>query len=922
MDVAPEKIMRWLAKLKQRDPKLHQKISKRIAEETAPTLEMALEGGVRRPSPQAPRFALETIVMETGRPAIPVRGNEVSYEDAHIDAESADIVSALKASAGKIEPLLALVGRIDVANFPGSADYVGTGWQIDPGVVVTNRHVAELVARRDGARFVFRPGRFGEPLAVSMDYRHELGSEAVDVAEVTEVLWIEEDPNAADIAFVKIAGRDDGSHQNRIELADDDAAPGDQVAVIGYPARAPRSVIEDQDLMDRIYGRTYDIKRIAPGLADDDSRGWATHDCTTLGGNSGSVVVEVASGKAVALHFAGLYLIENYAVPVSTIRRYVRERPWEGRGSGKEAPQPGGASPQPAITPHSPALSAGSSASVTIPVTVSVSIGDAPGDQAQIAIQLGDAGSSGPSAEAAARELGRQKTGNGILAVRSGFVVKGGLLSDDECITVWAHPEALEAAARHVGSLEFAGYPVTVEAASIDDQISPLGVGDGLLEAVSSVSYNDRTGKGFSFDEVHETMEVTCHVGPERSWEVLSAFLSGAKKELITSIYEFHAKHIADTVAGELDGNVRMTMVMDRKSRDPRSNEIRDGDFDRSETFDAWGRKYGDRFERIFVPTGGRGLVATSYHIKVTVRDRDTFWLSSGNWKRTSQPLISAADRDDPRAVSRQGNREWHVVIKNKTLAGRFRNHIIADFKRSQELGGTLEAPFESEFYVDVPISAVEHEAVELEAASPGKVFEPLDVKGKVRVKPLLTPDGQGEVFSEAVLDLIRSATNQLVFQNQYINMKGANAGYLKALVDELVAKSNEVSDFRLLLRSGMSGLKENLIELKKRGMDVNRKVKVVSHSHTKGIVVDGERVLIGSHNWSWAGVSLNRDASLIVHNSDIANYFLEAFEIDWARARKPVVPERITAEAPRIAVGDAPPPGFRRMSLEEFIDD
>ena len=41
-------------------------------------------------------------------------------------------------------------------------------------------------------------------------------------------------------------------------------------------------------------------------------------------------------GHAVALHFAGLYMIENYAVPASTIRDYLTRRPWHSEGPSAE----------------------------------------------------------------------------------------------------------------------------------------------------------------------------------------------------------------------------------------------------------------------------------------------------------------------------------------------------------------------------------------------------------------------------------------------------------------------------------------------------------------------------------------------------------------------------------------------------------
>jgi endonuclease G len=52
-----------------------------------------------------------------------------------------------------------------------------------------------------------------------------------------------------------------------------------------------------------------------------------THDASTLGGNSGSAVVDIDSGDVVALHFAGEYLKANYAVPMYELARDSRVAP-------------------------------------------------------------------------------------------------------------------------------------------------------------------------------------------------------------------------------------------------------------------------------------------------------------------------------------------------------------------------------------------------------------------------------------------------------------------------------------------------------------------------------------------------------------------------------------------------------------------
>lgn len=73
----------------------------------------------------------------------------------------------------------------------------------------------------------------------------------------------------------------------------------------------------------------------------------------------------------------------------------------------------------------------------------------------------------------------------------------------------------------------------------------------------------------------------------------------------------------------------------------------------------------------------------------MTVRDKDTFWLSSGNWKaRSSQPVITREQRAEVPGRDLPGNREWHVVVRNKALAARFRRHILQDYTHSVALGG------------------------------------------------------------------------------------------------------------------------------------------------------------------------------------------------------------------------------------------
>jgi V8-like Glu-specific endopeptidase len=936
---AQSKYGRWLESLKERDPVLYAELRSRLEERVSKPKSVLTEGtGISLESvaletgADMTSIALETIVRE-GRPALPIQQDLVTLEGSFQDAAAKTIMERLKAALSIVQPVVPLVGRIDVDNYPTSMPYLGTGWLVARDLVVTNRHVADLMAQSDNGAFRFRPGRFGEALRVTMDYKHELGIQARSVRRIRRVLWIEKD-DGPDIAFIELEESTDGANQPFIPLATEDAQSGNEVVVIGYPARAPAHIVPDQAWMDRIYGGVYDVKRIAPGLMGENSRGWATHDCTTLGGNSGSVVVDMNSGNAVALHFAGLYMIENYAVPASTIKKYLKNRPWQPGTVRPDAPVGGvdAGKPQAPVGPGQPPAAIGGGASgvgstakssgstevsVTIPLTITVSLGT---PQATGTITTGSAspppgrGVAAPTGiEDVARSLAREHRMDGVYSVWPGYEIREGRLSDTECLVVSAHPDRLEAV-RSAMPQTYNNYLVEVRRASIDEQMEAVGV----LEApVTSVAYNDedRTGEGFSFDWVDEEMKLLLHVGPERSWVVLSDFLAGAKSKLVSSMYEFHAAHIAEAIEQNLDQGASLTLVMATQSRDPKNNKIKEGDFDRSETFDRWEQQFKQKFGRIFVPVGSTGLVANSYHIKVTVADEDKVWLSSGNWKHSSQPVIAPGDLDNPKVTNGAGNREWHVLIQNETLARRFRNHIKADFQQSLVLGGQPEA-IEAAVLVDVPRTLLE--AMEFEAA-PARVLKPLPIDRRVRVKPLLTPDKKGSVFSRAVLELIRSAKKQLVFQNQYIKMRGAGSGFLKELVEALAERAKKIKDFRIILRTGDAEMDYNLSQLQRKGIDPKTQVRVLADTHTKGIVVDGKRVLIGSHNWSSSGVTLNRDASLIFDDEEIAQYYLEAFELDWNRSREPHF--EFVTEGVRPAEGESPPPGFERMTLSSYLE-
>jgi endonuclease G len=282
--------------------------------------------------------------------------------------------SRLESVATMLHDAVRAVGRVEVSGHP-HFEWIGTGWLVAPDVIVTNRHVAAEFGRRRGSGFSFKTG-IGGRMSAAIDFREEIGRNATAEFNVLDILHIEDD-DGPDVALLKVADTSGPlTLASPLALAATAAVPEQQVAVIGYPARDSR--IPEPDVMRRIFGDVYDKKRLAPGTVTASTGGTVLHDCSTLGGNSGSVVLDLKTGEAVALHFAGRYLEANFAVAASAIAERLRAI------EGRQTPGPRSTIRVPAVpsTPHAPALagavpsgSGGRSITWTLPLRVTVDIG-------------------------------------------------------------------------------------------------------------------------------------------------------------------------------------------------------------------------------------------------------------------------------------------------------------------------------------------------------------------------------------------------------------------------------------------------------------------------------------------------------------------------------------------------------------------
>lgn len=258
----------------------------------------------------------EAIVERFGRPSLLVRNGT-------FEMPSADTWKArLFPTQSRMDKAIRSVGRLELINH--SYSWAGTAWIIAEGIAITNRHVAELFAQKSDSGFAFRHNPFGKAFGAKIDFKEEHLQPAALKIEIDEILYVAENIDGfPDLAFLKLKSDNLQFLPPPIPLYDQEISPGQTVAVIGYPAYDERNDASD---MRRIFGDVYGVKRFAPGEVDDIYNGGFTHDCTTLGGNSGSVVIDVNTGAAIGLHFAGEYLHANFAVSASRLREFLKDK--------------------------------------------------------------------------------------------------------------------------------------------------------------------------------------------------------------------------------------------------------------------------------------------------------------------------------------------------------------------------------------------------------------------------------------------------------------------------------------------------------------------------------------------------------------------------------------------------------------------
>jgi V8-like Glu-specific endopeptidase len=271
-------------------------------------------GGDTAALAQAEYASLEAITLLVGRPALLVKDDSFQLPDG--------VWQLLAPHRGIVQAMLRAVARVEVPiSFGGGT---GTAVVVGDGLVMTNRHVLDNLyhAHTRDADGRATAWRFLDGLELELDFKREFDSAQRSIYRVAEIVCVLDEPEPGssepdvDLALLRLAPPSPGHTWPapvRVQRNPASVRTGARVCVAGYPDADWRN---DQAEMDRIFASTYQVKRLAPGeiTGIDPTIMELTHDCSTLGGNSGSCVFDLDTNSVVGLHWGGHYRQMNRAV--------------------------------------------------------------------------------------------------------------------------------------------------------------------------------------------------------------------------------------------------------------------------------------------------------------------------------------------------------------------------------------------------------------------------------------------------------------------------------------------------------------------------------------------------------------------------------------------------------------------------------
>lgn len=366
---------------------------------------------------------------------------------------------------------------------------------------------------------------------------------------------------------------------------------------------------------------------------------------------------------------------------------------------------------------------------------------------------------------------------------------------------------------------------------------------------------------------------ITAFSSPDTSFEVITQEIRMAKERIDINLYEFTSQDIADTLVSALGRGVSVRVLVEGSPV---------GGIKTLE-LEVLNRLSNSGAEIRLLRADESNDIYTRYtfnHGKYALIDEDVVVVCSENWGNSGVP-----------ENNRSGNRGWGILVKASEVHDYYRNIFESDW--NPLAGDSVE--FESVKKEVEPFEPNEDLFTSYEYAGGFPVHS---IQGSFSVRPVISPDTS--LDDSTIIEMIRSAEDEILLEQFYIRPHwGKDTETMNPYLDEIIKAARKGVRVQVLLDSTWYNVGDDdpynnddvvadLNELgNSEGLQIEAKlIDSNSHGflklHNKGMITDGNTVLISSINWNKNSITSNREIGIIVYDVQVASFYRELFFYDW----------------------------------------
>ena len=359
------------------------------------------------------------------------------------------------------------------------------------------------------------------------------------------------------------------------------------------------------------------------------------------------------------------------------------------------------------------------------------------------------------------------------------------------------------------------------------------------------------------------------YASPDSTYAVTKKLLAAAQQSVLIGIYDFTASYVKEILLNLMARGVKVSLMLDL-----------DGVKGENALFEELGQFGAETVPAPSCASRHGVNYFSSSHEKVIIIDDTWVLVQSGNYSNNSIPF-NETDGGDP-AHFVKGNRDMGIALESPQLAAFFTKVLRGDMQLElSALEAVASSPKEFPLLVETVPPLLP------ETLFKSKNFTPA---APIKVTPVLSPDN----YMKTIPDFLKSAKKSIYIEQQYIRSSQSDIITLLAAVKSAV-ENNDVT-VKIILgkifdQKDIPKEQENLANLESNfGLRLGDHIRYIDtkrfvHCHNKLIVIDDEKVLISSQNWSNSAVSKNREAGLILEYPELAKYYSKIFASDWKTA-------------------------------------